>query len=91
MNLKIQLISLGFSFLFGFVFSILVKVNYKILFLSRKGIQILSNFLFLLDMSLCYFLIFRYINGGILHIYFLLLFLCGCYCGKLFLNFFFTK
>ena len=86
MNLKVQLLSLGFSFGFGILFSIFIKINYKLLFLSKKYIQIISNFLFLLDMSLCYFLIIKYINNGILHVYFLLLFLFGWYIGNYNLN-----
>ena len=86
MNLKVQLLSLGFSFGFGILFSIFIKINYKLLFLSKKYIQIISNFLFLLDMSLCYFLIIKYINNGILHVYFLLLFLFGWYIGNYILN-----
>lgn len=86
MNLKVQLLSLGFSFVFGIVFSIFIKINYKFLFLSKKHIQILSNFLFLLDMSLCYFLIIKYINNGILHIYFFIIFIIGWYIGNLILR-----
>ena len=86
MDLKIQLLSLGFSFVFGLLFSIFVKMNYKLLFLSKKHIQIISNFLFLLDMSLLYFFIIKFINNGVLHIYFLFLFLFGWYLGTFLLK-----
>lgn len=86
MNLKIQLYSLGFSFVFGIIFSLLVKLNHKVLFNVKKHIQILGNFLFLLDVSLCYFLCIKFINQGILHIYFLLLFLLGWYIGFVMLD-----
>lgn len=86
MNLKIQLLSFGYSFVFGLIFSGLVRFNYKVLFFTKKHIQILGNFLFLLDVSLLYFLGIRYINNGILHIYFLILLLMGWYIGNVILD-----
>ena len=86
MSLKVQILSFIFSFVYGLLFSGLVKINYNVLFLAKKKIQIIGNFLFLLDMALCYFLIIRYINDGILHIYFLILFLFGWYVGKFLLD-----
>lgn len=86
MSLKVQILSFIFSFVYGLLFSGLVKINYNVLFLAKKKIQIIGNFLFLLDIALCYFLIIRYINDGILHIYFLILFLFGWYVGKFLLD-----
>ena len=86
MSLKVQILSFVFSFVYGFLFSGMVKINYNVLFLAKKRIQIFGNFLFLLDMALCYFLIIRYINEGILHIYFLVLFLTGWYMGNFLLD-----
>ena len=91
MSLKTQLWSLGFSFIFGILFSILLKVNYKILFTTKKHIQILGNFLFLLDVSLFYFLSIKFINNGILHVYFLIIFFVGWYIGNILLNIFLKK
>ena len=85
MSLKIQLLSLGFSFVFGIIFSIFITINHKILFLSKKSIRVISNFLFLFDMALCYFLVIKYINGGILHIYFFIMLIIGWYVGNLIL------
>lgn len=86
MSLKVQLISLGFSFVFGIIFMLLVKFNHKILFTGKKIMKVICSFLFILDMSFIYFLILRKINQGILHIYFLFLFLFGCYIGYLILQ-----
>lgn len=83
MNLKIQIISLGFSFVFGITFFLLVYLNKLWLFYSRKVVKVISSILFVLDMSLLYFFILKIINQGILHIYFLIMFLIGCYCGNL--------
>lgn len=81
MSLKTQLLSLGFSFVFGFFFMLLIKFNYKFLFLSKKLIRIIGSFLFVFDMALLYFLIIKIINNGILHIYFLFMLLLGSYAG----------
>lgn len=86
MSLKVQIFSFWFSFVYGLLFSGLVKTNYNVLFLAKKRVQIFSNFLFLLDIALCYFLIIRYINEGILHIYFLILFFIGWYIGNFLLD-----
>lgn len=91
MNLKIQLLSLIFSFVYGIFFSLLLKFNNKILFFSNYFIKIVSNFLFMLDVALCYFLIIKYINNGILHIYFLILFFGGWLFGNFVLDRFLKK
>lgn len=79
MNLKVQLLSLAFSFAYGVLFSFLVNVNYRFLFAKKRVVQIIMTFLFLLDMALLYFLILRYLNEGIIHIYFFLMILVGFY------------
>lgn len=91
MILKIQIFSLFFSFVYGVFFAVLVKLNHKVLFNVKRHIQVISNFFFLLDVSLCYFLCIKYINNGALHIYFLLLFFLGWYIGCLILDKFIKK
>lgn len=91
MVLKIQVIALLFSFIFGIFFACMVKLNYRFLFCKKKLIQIFITFLFIMDMSLLYFLILKFINGGILHPYFLLLVLIGFYIGYSFSAFFRKK
>lgn len=91
MNLYLQLLSLLFSFVYGVLFSVFVKLNYNLLFFSNKYIKIFSNFLFMLDVSFGYFLILKYINSGILHVYFLLLFIFGWYSGYSLLDRFLKK
>ena len=86
MSLKIQVFSFVFSFVYGFVFSFLLKINYNVLFMSRKLLSFFSNFLFMFDISLLYFLIIRYINEGILHFYFLILFFVGWFLGNFLLD-----
>ena len=77
MNLKLQIYSFVFSFLFGIILSVFTNLNYRLLFNKNKKIKILGNFLFLFDFSLIYFLGIKLINNGILHIYFLLLLILG--------------
>ena len=77
MNLKLQIYSFVFSFLFGTILSVFTNLNYGLLFNKNKKIKILGNFLFLFDFSLIYFLGIKLINNGILHIYFLLLLILG--------------
>lgn len=91
MSLDIQLYSLGFSFIFGLVFCLLIKINYKFLFMSKKVIQIIGDFVFLIDMSLLYFLGIKIINNGILHIYFFIMFILGWVFGYWLLDKFYKK
>ena len=79
MNLKIQVFSLLFSFFYGILFSFCVNLNYQYLFFKKKIFRILMTFLFLLDMALLYFLILKFINDGIIHIYFYLMLCVGFY------------
>ncbi len=82
MNLKIQIFSMIFSFLFGIFFSMAVKLNYRFLFLGRIRNKIMANFVFFIVMSLLYFFCLKKINEGILNYYFLLLFGLGWYFGN---------
>lgn len=77
MELRIQLLSLFVSFIFGIFLFFMVKLNYKYLFSNFNKKRIFFNFIFSLDFSLLYFLVLYYINDGILHLYFLLLIIFG--------------
>lgn len=76
MNLKIQIISLIYSFVFGVVFGVGFKLFYSFLF-YKKYISYVNTFLYVLSMFFVYFLILLKINGGILHSYFFIIFFCG--------------
>lgn len=91
MVLKIQVYSLIYSFVFGLLFGWLLKINSKILFHSKKNVQVISNFLFLLDVSLLYFWGIKMINNGVLHAYFFILFSVGCFISKKILDIFYKK
>lgn len=79
MNLKMQIISLVFSFFYGVVFSVLVNFNYELFFKKRKKYRIIFTFIFIFVMALIYFFVLNKINNGIIHIYFLLVILIGFY------------
>jgi len=79
MNLKIQIISFLFSFLYGVFFSFLFNLHYQFLFYRNKIIQVIITLLFLLDMALLYFLVLQMINNGIVHVYFYFLLFLGFY------------
>ena len=72
MNLNIQIYSLLFSFLYGIIFYILLEINYRFLFEGKIIYRIIISFLFVMVLSLVYFLILLKINNGVLHLYFFL-------------------
>ena len=81
MNLKIQIIILVFSFVFGGFFGVLVNLNYKLIFNSNLRIWAIGTFSLILDLSLLYFFLIKKINYATLHPYFLLVLFLGFYVG----------
>ena len=82
MSLKVQITSLIVSFIYGFIFNILLHINYKIIYNERKLIQIIGTFLFVIINSLLYFYILLKVNNGVVHIYCLLILLLGYMISK---------
>lgn len=82
MELSIQLQVLTVSFVYGILFSYLLKIQYKFLFNSKLFYKILITLLFVFDNCLLYFLILRMIDDGIFHIYFLFLLIIGYLFGN---------
>ncbi len=81
MELSVQLQVLTVSFVYGILFSYLIKVQYRFLFDSKWFYKILLTFLFVFDNCLLYFLILRKINNGVFHIYFLFMLVIGYLFG----------
>ena len=77
MILKIQIFSLLYSFIYGIIFYILLAVNQKFLYEGKIVYRIIISFLFVIFISLLYFLILIKINNGILHLYFFLTMFTG--------------
>ena len=82
MALSIQLKVLITSFVYGILFSYVVKMQYKLLFKGKLWYKILVNFLFVIDNCLLYFIILKTINNGIFHIYFFFLLILGYLFGN---------
>lgn len=78
--LNIQIKSIIYSFLYGVFFSFLLNLNYKFIYYSKGVIKIIVNLLFILDNTLLYFIILRYVNNGILHYYFIISLFLGFLC-----------
>jgi len=79
MNLKLQILALLFSFIYGGIIGIFSNINYKLLFCEKTIFRLLGNFFFFLDMALLYFIVLKFINHAILHTYFLIMTILGFY------------
>ena len=77
MILSTQILSLIYSFFYGIFFFSMLEVNYKILYNGKFIYRIMISFLFVIFISLLYFIILIKINNGILHVYFFLVFFTG--------------
>ena len=77
MILKMQILSLLFSFIYGnFVFWLL-EINYRLLYEGKIIYRVIISFLFVMFISLLYFIGLFKINNGIIHIYFFIVLLTG--------------
>ena len=79
MTLYEQLISMGFSFVFGFIIIIIGYLLKNYLLVSKY--KLLFNILFFLVFSIIYFLVLYRINNDNLHIYLLFLVVLGLLFG----------
>ena len=77
MILKIQILTLIFSFLFGIIFYLEIKLNYKFIYNEKKLYKIITTFFFVMANVLLYFIILQKINNGILHLYGILAIIIG--------------
>ena len=77
MILSTQILSLIYSFFYGIFFFSMLEVNYKILYNGKFIYRIMISFLFVIFISLLYFIILLKINNGILHLYFFLTMFTG--------------
>lgn len=77
MEETIQLLSFLVSFFFGFFFHILTRIHFKFTESYPTLLKYLTTFLFILNIVLLYLLILYYLNGGVLHVYFLIFVFLG--------------
>ena len=77
MNLKIQIYSLLYSFLYGILLYVLLDINNNILYKKKYIFKVVISFLFVIFISLLYYLLLIKINYGILHFYFFIAMFTG--------------
>ena len=77
MNIKIQITTLLFSFLYGIFFSFFLSLNYKFIYINKKIFRTAISFLVVVVSVLIYFIILKKINYGIFHIYEILMISLG--------------
>ena len=82
MSLKLQIISLIVSFIYGVIFYYQLNFNYKIVYNEKVIIKVLGTFIFIIANALLYFYILLRINNGIVHIYCLLTLVLGYFIIK---------
>ncbi len=73
MSLTEQIISFAFSFIYGYIIGILFFKIYKLIYTNKVIYRILNSLLFMINISLIYFYIFKQINDGIIKDYFLII------------------
>lgn len=79
MTAKIQLIALALSYLYGFVFYYLYKLNYQIIKNKKRFYQSLITILFMYNIVLLYIIMIFNINSGMFHPYFFIMITLGFY------------
>ena len=77
MKLDIQIYSFLYSYIYGLVLFYLFYFMNKIVDRVKLLYRIVISFLFVLCISLYYFVILLYINNGYIHIYFYIFVLLG--------------
>lgn len=91
MTLDVQIFSLFISFFYGFIFYILLEINYKFLTSSSVFVKVISSLIFILFNTLLYFVILLYINNGYVHVYFFICLLMGYFFCKVLFKWFVIK
>ena len=86
MILILQIKSLFLSFIYGLFFGFTIDKSKKILLHKNIFYRIIINLLFMIDHALIYFILLRFINNSILHIYYVPVFAFAMY----FYRFYFT-
>ena len=77
MDIKLQLITFIFSFVYGFIYFYLVKLNRILTKDNKTIIKYIDTSLFTLDSVLIYVVINYKINEGYFHIYFMIILTIG--------------
>ena len=91
MNIKLQIKTLLFSFLYGIFFSFFLSLNYKFIYSDKKILKTIISFLFIIVCVLLYFIILKKINYGIFHVYEILMIILGFVLENLIVRFIANK
>ena len=81
MNSKLQLISFLISFIYGIIFYFLTTLNFKLIDNLKRIVKHIITFIYVLDITIIYILIFYHLNKGYFHIYFILTVFIGFIVG----------
>ena len=73
MSLKIQIISILFSIIYGIMLYIIFNKIKRYFYVGKRIYIILNSLLFMLIITIVYFYIFNIINNGVINIYFILI------------------
>ena len=77
MDAKTQITVLTFSYLFGFIFENLNKLNINIIKNKSYFYRLIISLLFMYNIVLIYLISLYKLNHGIFHIYFLIMIILG--------------
>lgn len=91
MNIKLQITTLLFSFLYGIFFSFFLSLNYKFIYSDKKILKTIISFLFIIVCVLLYFIILKKINYGVFHVYEILMIILGFVLENLIVRFIANK
>ena len=83
MDSNLQLISFLVSFFYGILFYFLTELNFKLIKDLKLIIKHLLTFIYVLDMTIIYVIIFYKLNHGYFHIYFIMMVIIGFIAGYL--------
>lgn len=81
MNAKIQILSLGISFIYGIIFFYLSKLNNSIIKDKKRLYRSIITILYMCNIVLLYIIIIFKINNGKFHIYFFFMIILGFIIG----------
>ncbi len=87
MSIKIQIICMLVSFMYGFILKILLIINKLLTKNNNKYINIISKIIYTYIVVILYIIIIYKINKGIFHIYFIILILLGYYLMSKYVKF----
>lgn len=91
MSSTLQLISFLVSFLYGIFFYFLTSLNFHLIKDLKLYLKHILTFIYVIDMTIIYIIIFYHLNKGYFHIYFILMVFVGFFIGFLIYKNFLSK